>query len=276
MIKLEIVADSYWTTRLTTFTLTYPRFIHSQFMTHRVFSRNASSSRAIPTTKLVEQVRQRPCKPLYWLKNKKGMQGGPALEVGVQDELEALWLKAARFAADTAQEMADLGLHKQSVNRILEPFLPITVLVTATEWENFLRLRLADDSQPEIQMVAHLVNEYLTKNEPSKSKEHFPYLAEGDESLTLEERGMVSAARCARVSYLNHDGKVDIKKDLELARKLLSSGHMSPFEHQAEGLSDGKLFCANLVGWKSFRAILEDTEVFKSKRLPVEEDGWSE
>ena len=156
-ITAKIIADSISVItgiRLTTMELSYHRYIHSEFMTHRMFSRNASSSRAIPIKKLLEQVKNDPMMPIHWGSNKPGMQAGEELKGEDLHVAQREWINAANNAVDTASHLQELGLHKQIANRLLEPFLAIKVVVTATEWENFFKLRIHKDAQPEIQELA--------------------------------------------------------------------------------------------------------------------------
>lgn len=148
---------------LWTFELTYPRYIHSEFMTHRVFSRNASSSRAIPVRRVIEQVRENPVMPPKVFMNQKGMVGETEADASTATEFYALWGEAAENACKTAEMMERLGIHKQHVNRILEPFQFIKVIVTATEWYNFFALRLAPDAQPEIRQLARVIYDEMDR-----------------------------------------------------------------------------------------------------------------
>lgn len=250
---------------LFTLALKYPRFIHSEFMTHRVFSRNAASSRAIPVSKMIEQVRNKPAMPVYWGSNKPGMQAGDELTGMDLATAKNLWIDAAENAAATAEKMQELGLHKQVANRVLEPFQIMQTVVTATEWENFFQLRISEFAQPEIKALAVAMKEAMTNSTPFQmpyGEYHVPY-------VTTEERDeykgrkdwrtlcMVASARCARVSYLNHDGSnPDIAKDLELATKLKDAYHASPFEHVARpwDLRDWPGGVRNFREWTQFRA----------------------
>jgi thymidylate synthase ThyX len=256
-ITAKIILDSLSPIgrRLTTMQLCYPRFIHAEFMTHRVFSRNASSSRAIPVAKMIEQVRTDPAMPIHWGKNQPGMQANEQLS----DPSEAIrtWKRAARSAADIAATMNDLGLHKQVANRILEPFQHMHVIVTATDWDNFFKLRLHPDAEPNIQRLAEEMKMAMNASVPVERTVHLPYIKESELFLDQEAAAMVSAARCARVSYLTHDGATpDKDKDMELALRLKEAGHASPFEHPAFA-DDMPFMTANFRGWKSFRFELE-------------------
>lgn len=259
MIEAKVIDDSVSPggVRLTTLQLKYPRFIHSEFMTHRVFSRNAASSRAIPIAKMIEQVRTDPAMPIEWGANQPGMQAGA--EVEERDRAALSWRMGALEAANRAEIMMKLGLHKQIVNRVLEPFQWMHTIVTATEWANFFALRDHPAAQPEIAALARSMRVAMSMSRPDVQFWHIPYV--GAEEALIHNRDevlMVSAARCARVSYLNHDGSnPDWQRDLELAYKLLEAKHMSPFEHQAHALDDPKQRSGNLRGWGQYRKELE-------------------
>lgn len=259
---------------LWTFELTYPRYIHSEFMTHRVFSRNASSSRAIPVKRMIEQVRENTVIPPKVFMNQKGMVGETEADPVTTTAFHVLWEEAAENACKTAEMMERLGIHKQHVNRILEPFQFIKVIVTATDWYNFFVLRLAPDAQPEIRELASAIydemNRYHNKDVGvlELDKEHIvvslPYITDEDiKEIGKEEYHLlmkISAARCARVSYNNHDGsKPDIEKDLKLYGHLYDSKHMSPMEHACIRDEDYHKN-ANLTGWKSLRYLIETYE----------------
>ena len=129
MIKTQIVADSIGPNgiRLTTFVLTYPRFIHAEFMTHRMFSRNASSSRAIPFKRQIKLIRESMAGPVKWGLNQSGMQAYTEA-TGLKRKIgELTWTLAGLCAIGFAYILYKLGFHKQIVNRIIEPFNHITV-----------------------------------------------------------------------------------------------------------------------------------------------------
>lgn len=261
-----------------TFQLRYPRYIHGELMTHRVFSRNACSSRAIPVDRLIEQVRRDPVVPPVVYLNQPGMVGTKYADEVTRGVFDSLWYESARKACEIAENMRELNIHKQHINRILEPYQFMSTIVTATEWDNFFKLRCAPDAQPEMQMLAYSIKKTMeevgdtevgvfktTKDEiiltlPYVRPEEFE--AEDNYGLSYKEWRMVSAARCARVSYNNHDGsKADVKKDLELANRLLKAGHMSCFEHPCTLYKDHILGAGmhyNLgKGWISARYLLE-------------------
>lgn len=263
-ICAKIIVDTIFNDkRIITLQVTMPRFILSQFNKHRAFSSNAASSRAIPVEKLITFVRETPFTPQQFGMNKAGMVAGESFDYETNRNLQEIWHRAAEMAAYHAETLMKKGVHKQWANRLLEPFLMTDVVVTATDWDNFFKLRLAEDSQPEMQTVAACMKDCIDKSIPRESRWHLPYVDYPQIlSKTLEEDdafpklACISAARCARVSYNNHDGSKTVEsKDLELASKLLEHGHMSPFEHCA--MESGASYReANFVGWKSYRRML--------------------
>ncbi len=257
MIKAEIIADSenLCGNRITTWILTYPRFIHSEFMTHRVFSRNAASSRAIPITKMISSVKDNPAMPEYWGKNQKGMQASEELSVEEQEKAKAIWLDARDAAIGYVLQLSDIPAHKQIANRLLEPWFHITVLATATDYENFFALRAHKDAQPEFQKLAYTMLELYNSQKPALIKPgewHVPFADKHCEGMSLEEKLKVCTARAARTSYLTFDGKIDPKEDFRLHDMLMEGGHWSPFEHAAQAL-DEPIYVGNFKGWKQYR-----------------------
>lgn len=278
IITAKVIADSIGedAPRLTTMQLCYPRFIHAEFMTHRVFSRNASSSRAIPVAKMLKQVRENPAMPIHWGANQPGMQAKVELIDDDLNEAKAQWMLAAEAAADIAEDMELAGLHKQVANRILEPFQYISVIVTATEWHNFFELRDHVDAQPEIRELAIQMKKAMDESTPELLTIgwHLPYVTKAEKvTYGITVLCKLSAARCARVSYLTHDGEnPDLEKDLALYERLVGGKplHASPIEHQAvpdslrqKGLHSKDWyvpwFHGNLVGWKQFRKLVEQS-----------------
>ena len=289
-ITAKIIADSLSPSgkRLTTVQLEYPRFIHAEFMTHRVFSRNASSSRAIPVAKMIQQVRTNPAMPLKFMKNQPGMQSTEEYGEITHELIRRQWLESANIAADQAEKMTALyDVHKQFTNRLLEPFQHIQVVVTATEWDNFFLLRDHKDAQPEIHELAIQMKKAMNTSLPcmlASGEWHLPYVTEYERTDGYwkgreTDLCKISAARCARVSYLLHDGAIpNIDKDMALYERLIESEpmHASPIEHQAMPDRYVKLFIGdesgnmdqiedwakpglhgNFVGWCQFRKFVE-------------------
>lgn len=266
-MEVKVIADSISESgkRITTFQLKYPRFIHSEVLTHRVFSRNASSSRAIPVKKMIDQVRNNPAIPIYWGANQSGMQAKDELKGHELNQAKSKWLVSAGMATIMAQDMHDAGLHKQVTNRILEPFQQIHVVLTATELDNFIELRYHEDAQPEIYALASLIKDQLETHKPKLLKVgewHLPYILPTEyvafDNATLLK---ISTARCCRVSYLTHDNQEpSVEADLALYERLVGSIplHASPTEHQARPefkLEFGTQ--SNLKGWVQHRKLLE-------------------
>lgn len=260
-ITATVIADSIANgcPRITTLQLRYPRFIHSEFMTHRAFSRNASSSRAIPVERLIQDVLDDPALPIYWGANKPGMQAGDELESGAH-----IWKSAMFQAVDHAQWLAHKGYHKQIVNRILEPYAHINTLVTATEdaYSHFFALRDHPDAQPEIAALAREMKKAMFVSEPrwlAANEWHMPYV-DGDLQSADYDLRMVSAARCASVSYKTVDGKpMTVDKALAIYDKLAGSDpiHASPFEHIARPDPSGGKGCRNFTNWHQWRSDIE-------------------
>ncbi|PLC44500.1 hypothetical protein C0Q88_07420 [Ralstonia pickettii] len=275
MIQAKVIEDSIAAhgKRLTTLQLVYPRFIHAEFMTHRVFSRNASSSRAIPIAKMIEQVLNSPAMPVHWGKNQPGMQAKEQVSDETATTAAANWVRAAHDAAQRAYVLMDLGIHKQVVNRILEPFQHIHVVVTASEWDNFMELRAHEDAQPEIHELAVQIRAAMTSSTPvlrlrnrqSAYNWHLPYVSAEERHARRDEPYLLaklSTARCARVSYLTHDGaEPSIVKDLELFDRLVGARplHASPTEHQAYPLPLSTQSSKNFFGWRQHRELIEST-----------------
>lgn len=286
MIDAKIVADSIGPNevRITTYVLTYPRFIHAELMTHRVFSRNASSSRAIPVKKQIQMVIDNPVIPLAFTKNKAGMQGGEAL-IGEQEAAAvAAWLEGRDLAVQSANKLADLEVHKQYANRVLEPYAHITVVLTATDFDNWFALRCHYMAQPEICELAMQMWALHDSNHPKQLKAgqwHLPFVdsdydgqdmkdtaahvaATGDDPTEIPLKR--SVARCARVSYLNHDGTTSsVEQDLALYSRLLGSApvHASPAEHQAQATNEAYLRSGNFRGWVQYRKTIPGENVLR-------------
>lgn len=302
MIEANILLDSINTSgnRLTTWVLTYPRFIHAEIMTHRMFSRNASSSRAIPVKKMLDDVKNNPAMPVFWGKNQAGMQAAVELDdttkltlkrpngspypdfdtITAKEEAKRIWLEARDVAITRVEQLNELGLHKQIANRLLEPWMHITVILTATEYGNFFSLRAHKDAQPEFQALAFMMLEKYNASTPkelSTGQWHVPFgdkldsdkifdtaaWQEETNGMALEMSGdmsrylinykiKIATARCARVSYLNFEGKDDYNNDIKLHDQLAASGHWSPFEHCAmANWNSGN--SGNFKGWTQYR-----------------------
>lgn len=268
-IVARIIAHSASSTspqELLTFELEYPRFIHSELMTHRLFSRNAASSRAIPVKAMLEQVRNNPAMPIHWGANRPGMQAKEECDQNITHLVECenditvthyytreqWWAGAADGAANMAEAFAEAGYHKQVVNRLLEPFQIMKTVVTATEFDNFFYLRCHADAQPEIKELAECMYQALQQSTAEVLKPgewHVPYVNTSRDAagkryywnfisdtekvgITLENALKISASCCAQVSYRKSDDSLE--KALLVYDRLVESKpvHASPFEHQ--------------------------------------------
>lgn len=267
----KIIADSINEQghRLTTFVLTYHRFIHAEMMTYRVWSRNAQSSRAIPVEKNIEHVEDLELYPMHWGANQKGMQAYSEISVPDQELAKWAWDEAREACVKSAQYLVKLGVHKQVVNRLLEPFSTITTIVTATDFSNFFMQRCHPDAQPEIQVLAKYMeieyNNSLPKQHHSKYSWHLPFISLEERlqySEDIKTLIMIAIGRCARVSYKQHDGSRNVEKDIALHDYLATAQppHLSPFEHIAQNMDDSTMY-ANLQGWQHKRWQLEHSVI---------------
>lgn len=319
--------------RLMSMELRYPKFIHGEAKTHRLInisdkayellnevgfmddknlSRNASSLRAIPVNRLIDEVMTDPAMPVYWGKNRPGMQATEEMTEQEADHAKYTWLRARDHAVAYARMLADRGAHKQIVNRIIEPWCHIKVVVTATDWRNFFALRCHPGAQPEMRELADKVVEAQRTSTPRKIQQgewHLPYidpveffqtrialavLRHGQQTVltdkvvssvadkeVYEQLVKYSVARCARVSYNNHDGSTpNPGLDVKLYDSLVGSTplHASPAEHQATPDRNGAVGSAgqyqwampwqhgNLFGWRQYRKMLINESATEPRR----------
>ncbi len=262
---------------VTTMVVTMPRFIIAQFNTHRVFSRNSASSRAIPTRRLIQRVLDYPYIPIKWGQNQAGMQSGEELPEGVQASCVDEWLELRNSAVATAERLMSMGVHKEHVNRCLEPWMWTTVIVTATEWDGFFEQRLSPHAQPEMRKVAQLMHDAMYPAdeawylEPVLSAWHVPrggtVLNHTFHDKDVLDELLVEVARAARVSYTKHAVEFSKEDDLNLVKKLRDGGHWSPFEHVAMPCHQAQ---GNLRGWVQLRAYFD-----KDHRDHHLTRGWS-
>lgn len=272
--KAKILLDSlnpYNNVRLTTFEITYPRIVHQELLTHRALSRNSASSRAIPNNKLREIIKKTGAYPVFWGKNQSGMAATEELQGWRLSLVKTGWEVFKQINLFGSWVLHKFGLHKQLANRLIEPWMPITVIVSATDFQNFFHLRCSTHAQPEIKRIAEMMRECYNNSIPHRLNEwecHLPFIENKDredvnkfifeskQTFTMDffyqVLKKVSAGRCARVSYLTHDGKRDIKKDIELCNRLIKDGHWSPLEHVATPVETIS-YCGNFRGWIQFR-----------------------
>ena len=268
--QVEIIADSISseTPRLTTFKLVYWRPILAEMNTHRVFSRNASSSRAMHFDDLAKQVILDPWMPKHWASEQKGMVAGEEFDeetkAYINEKIDKLGTGVVRALLDLNEEVFNKTgskIHKEFINRYLEPFRPVTQLVSATDWDNFFKLRTAPDAQPEIRDLAIAMQEAYLAHKPEVISDygwHLPFLTEEEKKkYNLSTQRKISVARCARVSYNVIKDQTDLDRDIALHDRLLKNGHLSPFEHLATPMYTVALV-RNFRRWNQYRAILGD------------------
>jgi hypothetical protein len=286
-----------------------PRCIWPEALTHRKFGRNARSSRAVPIQTMINEIRTNPFLPWHWGKNQKGMQASEECdqqvlvdwdcEIDREDWLsrEEAWLSARDSAVHLAERFNEAGYHKQVVNRLLEPFMWIDVIITSTDWANFEWLRNHSDAEPHLQDWAKLCMDAIRScevTELSPGEWHLPYITGEDTEAAymgfgesevgvvegLEWLRQISAARCARISYKPFDGDPSYDRELQRYAGLVSSDHIhaSPMEHQAmpdtgfkrnvtQKYNNPELH-GNLNGWIQYRKLIPGEYVGRSSTQP--------
>ena len=261
----KVIADSISPggVRLTTLEVTMHRFVLAEFNTHRVFSRNSASSRAIPMKKFRRRALEETMWPLWWGANQAGMQAREELKGWRLIVAKRLWELALQLNCLIHWGLEKVGLHKQISNRLLEPWVAHTVIVTSTEWENFFAQRCHPDAMPEMRECAERMREALGNSAPKRLEYgdyHLPYADQFSPEIlpTADYRGTVvkvSVARCARVSYLTQDGRRDHREDLQLYNRLSAQTppHASPMEHVATPAREGEEVKGNFRGWHQWR-----------------------
>jgi thymidylate synthase ThyX len=269
--NVKIVADSKLgntDNRITSFEIEYPRFILAEINTHRIISKSSASSRAIPVEKRIKQVENEPFIPYAFGKNRPGMQSSENIDN--QDAAKEVWIKASKDAVTAAKHMLDLGVHKQHANRLLEPYVYVKTVLTATEWDNFFNLRISNDAQPEFSELASMMRDAYLKSKPEVLEfgdYHLPYItAREKEDYHHDDLLYVSTARCARVSYKMFDGRsFDFDADVNLYSKLIEMRHLSPFDHPAIA-GENKQY-RQYYGFKPYRVLIEEQNDIDCSKL---------
>lgn len=264
----KVIADSnYRDTRLVTLEIDLWRAVLPEFNTHRMISRNFQSTRAVPTNKLIQQIRENPYVPVKFARNQQGMVAGEAFSGSEYDQALGEWLSAANSAADHAQSLTEMGVHKEVAGRLLEPFMWTKGVVTATEkaWNEFFKLRLHPDAQPEIYALAEKIKDAIDGSQPvtlKAGKWHLPYVTASvgnnakiqynpttDTLIGTENAIKISSSCCAQVSYRKLDDSLEKATKVYDMLNLPIDGvypddppHFSPTEHIAKaGDCDEKL-----------------------------------
>jgi len=290
--KAEVIRDSVSPdgVRLTTLEVSYPHAIHKDIMTHRMLSRNFQSFRAFPPEQVIENIEADPFVPESFDSRVKGMGQGEA--IADQEQADGIWRTYVGFSLATAERLLDFDVAKAQVNFVLQDLTWITGIITATEWDNFFALRTEENVRPEVLKIATMMQAAVQGSEPdplSLGDTHLPYIGVDDIMEAKGDRAtlaQVSAARCARVSYLTHDGDRDLGADLFLAKRLLADGHMSPFEHVAtpiaisgpkyiekvwhtgqRDLQPGPDWRGNFFGWLQYRKTLPNEHDYSQAKL---------
>lgn len=252
--------------RLTTMEVVFHRFVLAEFNTHRKFSRNSASSRAMPISKTLDRVISDPAYPLKWPSEQPGMQGGDSLEDNdlwdaqeLVDDIHSMVTRRIKTYIDDHPDPKE-RLHKSILNRYIEPFMWHTVIVTSTSFDGFFDQRCSPLAQPEIEAPAQAMRDAYNRSTPKIVHDrewHLPYLQEDEHDFQLPTKQALSVARCARVSYLNHDGKKDFDADIKLYQRLKSADppHFSPFEHVATPVLGWAM--GNAQNWKQLRYDME-------------------
>jgi hypothetical protein len=260
---------------LTTMVLTYPRIILSEMNTHRMLSKNTSSSRAIPGKKTREAVLNDPFIPIYIGQSQKGMQAGPELRGWRRTAAESVFSYGRYVAVFQNWLLEKLGVHKQVSNRLLEPYMWVRQVVTATDWQNFLKLRNHKDAEPHFRELARCIARelreaqgyfdsgmaeyfvYLPYRVLQPGEWHIPFITLAEQSLSTDDKLAISAARAARTSYtLAGQKQTDYCTDLALAKRLIAQGHLSPLEHQAQAANNFRYY-GNLKSFIQYRKTID-------------------
>ena len=292
MTSAEIILDSINVEtgdRITTMKVTLPRIVLAELSTHRivfiddtndamevlgaydadipsVLTKNSASSRAVPVNKMIERVAANPFIPRF-RKGKKGMGSGEDVDELDQAYAEKIWRLSLQGTLHTVKCLSEMGIEKGQVNRLLEPFSYIEVLLTATEWKNFLMLRDHSAAQVEIQEVARAIRVAMDNSNPQVLRPgewHLPYIsspsAEKPSFLFHPKR---SAARCARISYNSFNAEMPSspEEDMILFEKLAGSNprHLAPLEPPSQAQAD-RTRHGNFIGFKSLRKIMFEGE----------------
>lgn len=262
MIRVKIIADSIVDDkRVTTFELEYPRYIHSELLTHRVFSRNCASSRAIPLDKMIELTIDNPVIPI-WTRNQKGMSGVRITDVNEKAKATSAWLETRDKVIEGVRKLQELGIHKQNANRLLEPFQHIKTILTGVEFDNLFKLRIADCVQPEFYDLAVAMKHVMEESEPHKLKDyevHAPYSEKGYLKKSEIYEILKCVALIAQVSYRKENDTEETVK--RIVNNLIGHEqiHASPFEHICwYNILNGK---GNLQPFQQLRHTIEECNV---------------
>lgn len=285
-IVVSVLADSLSNpggVRFTTFLVTMPRIILAQLNKHASIRSSTQSNRAIPFKRLADKLERSHYVPSNWRADQRGMVPGDALPMPSQSTATKLWEGAFQGALNVARLLDTLGVHKQWVNRIVEPYAHAEHILSGTEWQNFWNLRCKPDAQDEMATLANRMREAYEGSRPfalGPGEYHLPFLRRvEDADVDPDLLPLVCSARCARVSYLNHNGQRNPADDVRLGQQLLHDGHLTPLEMVATPSEDPNLWWGPYRGWRSYRhellhrsgrmaATLTMREVFDDTKSP--------
>lgn len=296
MIKAKIIADSISSVngkRLTTFEVEFPRYILAEYNTHRAFSRNAASTRAIPILKQLENITTNPALPVFYGKSRAGMQAKEELDEESKEAAKSIILDMMEYCKKGVEKLESLGLHKQHAGRYIEPWSWVKGVISSTEFDNFFWLRCHEDAQPEIKELADCMYKAYSQNIPQELQPgewHTPYVSHKNDvdgncsyyidfngetiTLSLEEALKVSSSCCAQVSFRALDNSLE--KACKIYDMLVESKpvHASPFEHQGTPISEGqgskddnaithrdkfgRYWSGNFCGWNQYRQLIPE------------------
>lgn len=284
--------------RLTTMEMMGWQASHPDFMTHRMFSRNAASTRAIPARRFREQATIDPFWPIAWDADQPGMQGYQALNGSQLARAQRAWNRAREFTLEIHHDLTEcpiegIGLHKQVANRLLIPHLGILKVVTGIEaaWAHYFHLRCHHAAQKEEAVQAFAAAEAYFASTPIRMPAgglHLPYVNRSELTRWGKEWALRhSSARCARVSYMRQN-EVDYEAEERIYARLMNPNtpreydpeepvHGSPMEHPAECLEEAEP-SGNFVGWRQHRKQVpgEFRQTFSYQDLQQRKADWRE
>jgi hypothetical protein len=267
MTSAKVICDSVAPHggRLTTLQLHFPRFILAQFNTYGSIAKNARSSRAVPVEKIIAEAMNNPVVPVRWGRRERGMVAGVLMTETDAEWCFSRWMDARDSAVTTASHMNSFGAAKEVVNRLLEPWMWVDVVATATlgAWSHYLNQRCAHDAQPEHQELARSIGRAIRDSVPRGIgywEWHLPYLTDEEwesthgNGLELAKKLAASVRRVRRVSYAPFDGQIDTpESDRAKHDESRDAGHWSCFEHQGEPFIDYDRRSGRMTGWMEYR-----------------------
>lgn len=261
MISATILADSVSPRgiRLVTLEVNVPMVMQPQILRHRDFSFSVQSTRAVPTPVQVARVRENPFVPMRWGRVEKGMVASDVLNEVEESLARETWLLDMDRACRSAENLNEIGVHQEVAARVLMPYAWCRMIISSTQWDNFEGLRTYDPTvQGETEATGRAMIAALAGSDPKPLEPgqwHLPLVTEEEEEEWGNESPkarLVSAGRCARVSFLQHDGTRNPDRDFTLGRGLANKAHWSALEHQATPLVvEGR--CGNFRDWKQQR-----------------------